>query len=242
MSFEKLTNAQKEFKFYYETQRWSMAEQRYTILIVGLLHLPMALSLIHIAKTQGRFHIFLLIFYTLSSVSHNIAMVLQNHRLYLHANTWKKLTYIYGISLWNLAIIYIMDLSKYSYLRAGLEYFQYAIILIIQENKPQSYHWNWYPIIIHIILFILVQLYSILMHRKYPKYNTRNLAISMLFFCFAFLIRFMIKPPYTFDPKEGETDDYLRIYHSLSDTFIGIAFHWFWKILPPTDHPQVKEQ
>ena len=58
METETLTEAQKKFKFYYETQRWSVAEQRYTILIVGLLHLPMALSLIHIAKTQGRFQYF----------------------------------------------------------------------------------------------------------------------------------------------------------------------------------------
>lgn len=240
MAQETLTRAQKEFKFYSETSRWSVEEQRYTILIVGFLHLPIALSLINIAKTQGRLHIFTCIFYTLSSISYHIALVLTRHRLYLHAKTWKKLTYISGISLWDLSLIYLMDIGpNYQYLRAFLEYFQFAVILIIQESRAQAYKWNWYPIIIHIILLLLYQLYSIIINGKYPRYDYKKLCISMLFFISAYLIRFMIKAPYTYD-AQTDTDDYLRIYNSLSDALVGIAFHFFWKVLPLKD-PLMKE-
>ena len=211
------------------------------IMIVGLLHLPMALSLIPISKTQGRWHIFSILFYIICSVSQNIAMMLHGHRLYLHSKTWKKLTYISGISLWNLALIYLMDVAKYPSLAAMLQYVQFAVILIIQENKPQSYQWNWYPIWIYIFLFVMSQLYSIFILQQSPRYNYKNLAISIMFFCFAYLALCQIKVPYTFDPKK-ETDDYLRIYHSLTDMCIGIGFHWFWKILPSEQQTQIKQQ
>merc|ERR1711933_16928 len=112
--------------------------------------------------------------------------MLFGHRLYLQSRTWQKLTYISGISLWNLSIIYLMDLSRYPALRAMLEYVQFAFILIIQENKPQSYHWNWYPIIVNIILLIIIQLYSMIFTQKLPRFNYKNLAISVIFFGFGY--------------------------------------------------------
>lgn len=236
------TLSEKKWLFFYETKMWTLSEQRWAIMIIGLLHIPIGLSLRNIAYTQGRFHLFLFVFYSISSMSYNIALMLFGHRLYIHANTWKKLTYIFGISLWDISIIYLMDLKKYPTLRASLEYLQFATILIIQENKPQSYNWNWYPIYIHIILFIIVQIYSIIILQKYPNYNYKNLTISCIFFLFAYLTLCMIKEPFTYNSKK-ETDDYLRIYHSMCDSFISIAFYWFWKILPSTDHAdEVKRQ
>eukprot|EP01084_Bolivina_argentea_P312489 541001_1 len=237
----KMNMQQRKFQFFYETKTWTPREQQLAIMIIGISHIPIALSLINIGRQEGRWHIFLFIYYIIASISRNISYMLTPHRLYLHHETWTKLTYISGISLWNLSIIYLMDISKYPVLRALLEYLQFAFILIIQEDKPQSYEWNWYPILIHIIIFILIQLYSIIISQKMPKYNYKNLAISLTFFTIAYLCLLQVKAPFTYD-AEKETSDYLRIYYSLCDLFIGIGFHWFWKVLPPHDHQQVKTQ
>ena len=231
MASTTLSKEQKIFQFHYQTKQWSTNEQRTAILIIGLLHIPMTLCLNNIGETQGRWHIFSFLFYSFTSISYNIAMMLDGRRLYLAWSTWKKLKHISGMSLLNLSIIYLMNLSKYPKIRVFLEYLQFAFILISQEGKSQKYHWNWYPIVFHCILCFVIQTYSILIASKMPGFDYKNAAISFVLFGCAYFASMQIKALYTFD-AQNEADDYLRIYHSVCDMFVCLGFHWFWRILP----------
>ena len=232
---------QRRWYYRYDTKDWSVNDQRSVILITGVLHIPFIISLINICKTQQRFHTFLIIFYNLASISYNMSSMVPGRRIYLHRTTWSKVTFIQGISLWNICLIYLMDLNEYPYLRGLYEWIQYAVIIVIQENKPGCYYWNWYPIIFHMILFILRMGYLIIYKGQIPKYNYKNLSISLGLILCGYLCLFQVKKEYTFD-AEIESDDYLRIWHALCDMFIGIAFYWFWRVLPNSSETQRKQK
>ena len=129
-----------------------------------------------------------------------------------------------------------------------LEYGFFILVLVLYEDRPHWLLFDWIPIKIDIILLIIRYLYFIFIKHELPKLNYRNLCISFLLFGCSLFCYKQITPWYTFtpspNPAEDNNEDYLRIWASLYNMFIGIGLNWFWEILPSqiTLHPPTKNQ
>ncbi|CAD8048421.1 unnamed protein product [Paramecium primaurelia] len=185
------------------------------VLITGITNFVVIPAIIIIRKQRMDFQFYMSIFTLITSFMYHTLESVDCKFFIIEEGGWHRLDNVGSIVCFQMLFTQLSDLQNL-HLETMLNYFGLFITFVAQAKSPWDLNYTVGPILLQLFICIFL----IIKRRRLPKLNKQKMKKGLMILMAAVVF---------FSLSQDEYKDYLRFYHGMWHTTVGLFSFYIWQ-------------